>query len=240
MKITFIGTGNMSSTTRCNTSLLVDNILFDLGMGTIKQIERLKVYTKSIQYVCISHYHSDHFFDIPNLLIGRERRNEQTITFFGAIGLKQKIIDLMKLSHADGNEHKYDKIEEKYNIRFVELKEGEQYQEDNFSITSIRLKHGNCYPAYGYLLEKENHKIAYCCDTTLFDEFYDICQNVNYMFSEVNGLKTDAMHTGLEDYRVVANRFKNCQFYALHRSDYPTDNTIENLHFPMDGDVLEI
>ncbi len=43
MKITFIGTGTMGSLTRCNTSVLIDDILFDIGMGTIKQIGRLKI-----------------------------------------------------------------------------------------------------------------------------------------------------------------------------------------------------
>ena len=51
MKIHFIGTGTMASTTRCNTSVLVDDILFDIGMGTVKQIERLKIYTKNINFL---------------------------------------------------------------------------------------------------------------------------------------------------------------------------------------------
>ena len=76
MKITFIGTGTMGCTTRCNTSMLVDDILFDIGMGTVKQIERLKIYTNSIKYIAISHFHADHFLDIPNFLIGRGIRKE--------------------------------------------------------------------------------------------------------------------------------------------------------------------
>ena len=31
MKITFIGTGTMGCITRCNTSILVDDILFDIN-----------------------------------------------------------------------------------------------------------------------------------------------------------------------------------------------------------------
>ncbi len=239
MKITFIGTGTMSSTQRANTSVLVDDILFDLGMGTIKQIERLKIYTKSIRYVCISHYHSDHFFDIPNLLIGRENRNEQTITFIGPIGLRNKVIELMKFTHSDGNEHKYDKIEEKYNIKFVELDKGEKYYRNYFSITAIPMKHGNCNPIYGYILDKENKKVAYCCDMTVFKEFYKICEDVNYMLSDVNGLKTDNMHMGLEDYYKIANEYKKCNFYAIHRGDYKIRYT-DLINFPMDGDFIEI
>lgn len=208
-------------------------------MGTIKQIERLKIYTKVIKYVCISHYHSDHFFDIPNLLIGRENRKEQTITFIGPKRLRNKVVELMKFTHADGNEHKYDKIEEKYNIKFVELDEREKFIANDFTITTIPMKHGKCNPIYGYILEKENKKITYCCDMTIFDEFYEICSKVNYMLSDVNGLKTDHNHIGLEDYYKIATKYKNCNFYAIHRGDYKIEYT-ETINFPLDGDVIEI
>ncbi|MBQ9834247.1 MAG: MBL fold metallo-hydrolase [Bacilli bacterium] len=66
MKLTFIGTGNMGSTSRANTSIIVDNILFDCGMGTIKQLERLGKKVKDLDCLVISHFHADHFFDIPN------------------------------------------------------------------------------------------------------------------------------------------------------------------------------
>lgn len=74
MRVNFIGTGTMGCTTRCNTSILVDDILFDIGMGTVKQIERLKIYTKSINYLIISHFHADHFLDIQNLLIRKKNK----------------------------------------------------------------------------------------------------------------------------------------------------------------------
>lgn len=44
MKVTFVGTGTMGCTTRCNTSVLVDDILFDIGMGTVKQIKIRNLY----------------------------------------------------------------------------------------------------------------------------------------------------------------------------------------------------
>lgn len=239
MKVTFIGTGTMSSIERGNTSVLVDDILFDIGMGIVKQLQRMKIYTITVKYICISHYHSDHFLDIPNLLIGKECRNEGKIVLIGAKGLRNKVIELMKFTHSDGNEHKYDKIEEKYNIEFVELEEGKIFQGDNFTITAVPLKHGTCKPVQGYILEKENRKLAYCCDMTLFDGFYDICNKVDYMFSDVNGLVTDDSHIGLEDYVKIAKKYNNCKFYAIHRGDYKLKYT-DKVNFPMDGDVIEI
>lgn len=239
MKIKLIGTGTMGSRTRCNTSMMVDDILFDIGMGTIKQIERLKIYKESVKYVCISHYHADHFLDIPNLLVGRRNKDEQTITFIGPKGLRNKVIELMKFTHADGDEHKYDNIEEKKNIQFCELGEHEVFEGPDFTITAIPMKHGNCKPIYGYILQKENQKIAYCCDTTLFDEFYDICEKADYMFSDATKLQTNDSHMGLEDYEKIANQYPNCKFYALHRGDYEIPQK-SAVHFPMDGDEIEM
>lgn len=87
MKITFVGTGTMGCITRCNTSVLIDNILFDIGMGTVKQLERLKIYTKKVEYLVITHFHADHFLDIPNLLIGRG---------IGKINKKMKVLILSR------------------------------------------------------------------------------------------------------------------------------------------------
>lgn len=241
MKITFVGTGTMGCITRCNTSVLVDDILFDIGMGTIKQIERLKIYTKTIKYLVISYFHADHFLDIPNLLIGRGIRKEieNKLTIIGPIGVKKKIIELMNFTHSDGDEHKYDNIEEKYNIEFVELCNEEEYCTNKFKITALSLKHGECLPINGYVLEKEDKKISYACDTSLCDNYYRMCNTSNYMLSDVTGLKTTDMHMGLEDYKELYKKYPNCKFYAIHRADYSTKG-INSVKFPDDGEILEI
>lgn len=242
MKITFIGTGTMGSLTRCNTSVLIDDILFDIGMGTIKQIGRLKINTKSICYLVISHFHADHFLDIPNLLIGSKeirKEKEQKLTIIGPTGLRKKVMDLMSFTHGDGDQHKYDKIEEKYNIEFVELKNEEQYCAPNFKLTALALQHGNCVPVNGYILEKQNQKISYVCDTTFCENFDKICQISDYILLDVNGLETTKSHMGLQDLKKVCTNYPKCRFYAVHRADYDIERS-DQIAFPKDGEILEI
>ena len=241
MKITFIGTGTMGCTTRCNTSLLVDNILFDIGMGTVKQIERLKIYMKSVNYLLISHFHADHFLDIPNLLIGRKIRKEleNELIIIGPKDIRKKTIELMNFTHSDGDEHKYHNIEEIYNISFIELQNGEEYIANEFKLTALELKHGTCIPINGYILEKDGKKIAYACDTTFCDNYTKMCVEADYLFSDVTGLKTTEMHVGLSDYQELYKKYPNCKFYAIHRPDYDTNGTY-NVEFPNDGEVLKI
>ena len=241
MKINFIGTGTMGSTTRCNTSILVDDILFDIGMGTVKQIERLKLYTKSINYLLISHFHADHFLDIPNLLIGRgiRKETENKLIILGPVGTRDKTIKLMNFTHSDGDKHKYDNIEEKYNIKFIELSNEEQYNTGKFKITALTLKHGECVPIIGYMLEKDNKVLSYACDTSFCDNYYKMCSTSDYMFSDVTGLKTTDMHMGLDDYKELYKKYPNCKFYAIHRADYDIEG-IDSVKFPNDEDILEI
>lgn len=241
MKITFVGTGTMGCTTRCNTSTLIDDILFDVGMGTIKQIERLKIYTKPIHYVVITHFHADHFLDIPNLLWGRLERKETNhkLVFIGPPGLKTKMKELMVFTHADGNPYAYDNMEEELNLEFIELQNGECYKTDDFKITAYELHHGTCKPINGYILEKDNQKIAYATDTTFCDNYYKMCEISDYMFSEVAKLETTEWHIGLNDFKNMNNKYPNCKFYVIHRPDYDISG-IKNIKFPVDGEVLEI
>lgn len=71
MKIKFIGTGNMTLSNRANTSILIDNILFDIGAGTMRQLELLNTDFKTINYIVLSHFHVDHFLDIAYYLLKR-------------------------------------------------------------------------------------------------------------------------------------------------------------------------
>lgn len=241
MKVTFIGTGTMGSITRNNTSVLFDDILFDIGMGTIKQIERFKIYAKSIKYIVITHFHADHFLDLPNLLIGKKMRNEldETLTFIGPKGLREKMIHLMTSTHADGNEHKFDNIEEFYNLKLIELGNGESFETEDFKITALDQIHLTCKPVNGYILEKDNKTIGYVCDGTFSDNYYKMCENLDYLFSDVTGLKTSQAHVGLEDYLELYKKYPNCKFYAIHRGDYELPET-EYVQFPMDGDTVII
>ncbi len=145
----------------------------------------------------------------------------------------------MNFTHGDGDEHKYDDIEEKYNVEFIELQNEEQYETEKFKITALALKHGGCVPINGYILEKNNKILSYACDTSFCDNYYEMCSKSNYIFSDVTRLKTTDMHIGLEDYKELYKKYANCEFYAIHRADYNT-KYINGVKLSNDGDILEI
>ena len=134
---------------------------------------------------------------------------------------------------------KYDRIEEKYNLEFVELENKEEYITEDFKIQALELQHGACKPVNGYILEKDGIKLAYACDTGFCENYYKMCEECDYMLSDVTGLKSTDKHIGLEEYKELYKKYENCKFYAIHRADYDIKG-ISNIKFPMDGEIEEI
>ena len=243
MKVKFIGTGTNGSTNRANTSILIDNILFDCGMGTVKQLERYERQTKDIKYLVITHFHADHFFDIPNFLIGKSIRNEcnEKLYIILPITGKRKVIDMMKFSFGDGDKDAYEDIEEKYNIELIELDKNESYNFEDYQITSMGLKHGNCVPVYGYLLKKNNVTIGYTGDTGIHDNFFKMCEQANYMFVDTTTLLSvnKEVHISFEELKEFADKYSNCRFYAVHRGDYKIVDK-GKVKVPDDGEEIDL
>jgi len=235
MKVTFIGTGTMASTKRANTSFLIDNILFDCGMGTIKQFERLGFHVKDVENLIISHFHADHFFDIPNFIMGKKIRNEinKKTNIIGPVGLKQKTYELMQLAFG-----KYKLLEEYANLNFIELKDNQIIKLNDYKLTAIKSKHGDTVPNYGYLLEKDNVIIGYTGDTEDLDCVCKMCEKSNYLLADATMSDSGHSHIGLNDLIKLAERFKECKFYAIHRHDYNIQS--KNVFLPNDGDSFII
>ncbi len=238
MKIKFIGTGNMLTNNRANTSILINNILFDIGSGTMRQLEILNIDFNKINYIVISHFHSDHFLDIAYYLCKRLLlKMENPLTIICPIGGRQKIIDLLNFTHGDGNINRHNNIEEFFKIKIIELQNSNTFSESNFTLTAYELNHGDCKPASGYLLEQENRKLAYCTDTANCENYKKLCNLSEYIFSDCNLLKSSPMHIGAYELLEIAKKYSSKTFFAIHRSNFE-DLKADNIIFPNDGDEI--
>ena len=242
MNVTVIGSGTMSSQTRCNQSIMLDDVLIDVGSGTVKKMEQLGIKTKDVNYLLLTHPHADHFVDLPNFLIGRGIRGENTnlLHIVCGKGMREKTIKLFDLTFGDGKPEKYSNIENKFNIDFIELDDGEVFENNNLKITAYNLKHGTCKPIIGFILEKENSPaVGYATDTIMCDNVLKICERANYLFLDATAPVKSQMHMGVENLIEISKRYPEKEIYAIHRGDYEHENIIE-INFPEDGDIIEI
>lgn len=153
MEITFLGTSGMQPTRERNLSAILlnyknENILFDCGEGTQRQLRLADLKPTKITKILISHLHGDHIFGLPGLMQNLEVNNYSgIIEIYGPKGIKEFFNFLFKLG-----------VFKKLKYKITEIKEGIIINSKDFMIRAYKLEHyGLCY---GYeFVEMDRRKI---------------------------------------------------------------------------------
>ncbi|WP_295613992.1 ribonuclease Z [Chamaesiphon sp. GL140_3_metabinner_50] len=146
MQITFLGTSSGVPTRARNVSSIALNLpqrgevwLFDCGEATQHQLLRCDVKISQIRRIFVTHLHGDHIFGLMGLLATYGMAGSpDRIDIYGPKGLDEYLRACQKYSYTHFN----------YPIKVHTIEPGIVYQEADFTVTCIPLKHK--VPAYGY------------------------------------------------------------------------------------------
>ncbi|MFH1451992.1 MAG: ribonuclease Z [archaeon] len=153
IKITMLGTGSSIPTARRNhPSVLLhykdENILFDCGEGTQRQLRKAKLNPCKVTKILISHWHGDHVFGIPGLIQtlmmnGYNRKLE----IYGPKGTKQKM-----RAYADLFIPRGDRI----NLEVHEVSDEKFFENDEFYLETALMEHGADTNAYSFVVKEKS------------------------------------------------------------------------------------
>lgn len=126
MKITFIGVGEACDPFQPNTSILLEcdkdtpgQFMLDCGFTTPHLYFKDNTDADALDAVWISHFHGDHFFGVPLLLLRFwEMGRNKPLIITGQKGIQKKISQAMELAYPGF----LDKIQ--FDIDFIELEPG--------------------------------------------------------------------------------------------------------------------
>lgn len=149
MEITFLGTASaVHSYTRSHSSIALkafgENILFDCGEGTQRQLIYAQISPMKISKIFITHYHGDHILGIPGLLQSMNfRGRENKLEIYGPRGLEDLHKAVLNLSfpHLDFPEFNFP-------IEWIEIDTGTIIENEEYVIKAQRVKHNTTALAY--------------------------------------------------------------------------------------------
>ncbi len=154
MKLTFLGTGAMQPTKERNLSAISlryesENILFDCGEGTQRQMKIAELKPTKLTRVILSHFHADHVLGLGGLLRNLEANDYQnTLQIYGPKGLEKFMTNIINSAHEGTN----------LKIKLTEIKPGIIINEEKFTIEALPLAHSVL--SFGFIFqEKEKRKI---------------------------------------------------------------------------------
>lgn len=237
MKIRIIGSGSMWNKYNSACYLIDDNIMVDFPNGACKYLYRLDIIPNTIDNIVLTHFHGDHYFDMPFYILNKAKSENKTANIYCSIEGETKINMLGDLAFPNSFLDARNSLNLKY------------YFDDDFMIGDYEVKrilvdHGRMKPAYGYIFSNNNLKVGFTGDTT-------ICKNVEYMASVCNYLFCDCMltngttkHMGINMLKELCTKYSNCTFIVSHMDESTRKElkelNIKNTVVPDDGQIINI
>jgi ribonuclease BN (tRNA processing enzyme) len=183
LDITFLGSGNaFAADGRAFSSFLVNGrYLFDCGPTVLQQLRKLDIPSDDIEAVFISHFHADHFYGVPFLMLDAKFGGRgKDLTIVGPPGIAQASEDLLRIGYPGVTaEHT-----PSFRRRYVEIHDGCQVEVCGLRVQAARVEHVDEHECFAYRAEVSGRSLVYSGDTTLCDGLLRLVPNADVVVVE--------------------------------------------------------
>lgn len=234
MKIKIIGSGDMWGKFNSASYLIDNNILIDVPNGTCKNLIRYNILPKDIDNILITHFHGDHYFDIPFYILQKSRYESNNVNIYCDRKGKNKIKKLFKLGFSNASKKVSKTLNIKYNFDM-------NFKINDYEIEKVLVDHGNIKPCFGYVI-KDDKTIGFTGDTCYCDNVEYMASICDYLFCDCTLITGNNKHMGIDNIKSLAKKYQNCIFIVSHLSDN-TRNEIKmskNIILAIDGNEINI
>ena len=237
MKVRVIGSGSMWNAYNSASYMVDEDILVDMPNGMCKYLFRMNINPMMINNVLITHFHGDHYFDMPFYMLLKARANNRVINMYCYKKGKKKIERLFVLAFPLSVDNVLSSIKLSYC-------DDDVFTVNNYSVGRVILNHGRFKPAYGYIFEKDGKRFGFTGDTTYCENVEKMANVCSYLFCDCMFIKGTDKHMGIDNLTKLADKYPKCKFVVSHMEDITREELskqkIKNVIVPKDGDVFEI
>lgn len=165
-------------------------LLFDCGRGATLRLAAAGVPIGSINRLFLTHLHSDHVIQIPDLLLtgwaGGGRK--VPLEVWGPKGTGAMMDNLQKAFAFDI--HVRRDVDERFPGEGIEvvshdIEQGVVFDEQGVKVTAFLVDHGLVAPAFGYRIDYHGHSVALSGDTRVSENLMRFANGVDVLVHEV-------------------------------------------------------
>lgn len=212
MNIKVLGSGCIYTKYNSASYLIDDNVLFDVPNGTCKTLLNNGVDPNTIKFVILTHFHGDHYFDMPFLLLSKIKKGKTGLVVYCDKDGKNKITSSTKLSFPSIIKRLREDDSLIYNHK-------ETFSLKKYNVERLLVSHGHMKPSYGYVFSFNNKKVGFTGDSSLCDNIKLMASTCDYLICDCTFIVGDNRHIGVDNLVDLAIKYKDCKFYATHSDD---------------------
>ena len=193
MELTLLGTGTpQPSPQRAGPSNLLriggESVLVDTGTGCVRRMVEIGQDTAELDYIFLTHMHSDHTIDLAHVLLtGWIRYRKRPFTVVGPARTRDFVERLVHAFEEDIRIRRlHDRVgEDVMNVRVVEVDHGDRVEGNGWRATALEVEHGYVKPALGFVFEDDNSKLVVSGDTAVSDAIVEAAASSNMLLHEL-------------------------------------------------------
>ncbi len=200
LDLLFLGTGNATSHDgRATSGFVVDGrYLFDAGAATLQQLKKARVDPAGLQAVLITHFHADHFFGLPFLLLeywiaGRE----EDLQIVGPPGIEARTEHLLDLAFPG-----LPRRAREYRRRYTEVADGASGEVAGLPFEAFEVEHVSSLRCFAYRARIGGRTLAYSGDSVMCRGLLNVVAGADVVVLNCSQ-RGDPVHLAVEDVPAV-------------------------------------
>ena len=186
LSVTFLGSGDaFGSGGRLQTCILVrtatSHFLVDCGTTALIAMRRYGIEPNSIDTICVSHLHGDHFGGIPFFLLEAQLVSKRTrpLLIAGPPGTQQRLTQAMEVLFPGSSQ-----VQQRFEVRIVELEPERPAALGDITVTPYVVQHASGAPPFALRIACAGKIITYSGDTEWTEALIPAAQGADLFIAE--------------------------------------------------------
>lgn len=237
MKVVLVGTGSMLNEYNSASFLIDNDILIDMPNGMCKNLYKIGKDPAEINNVLLTHFHGDHYFDIPFYLLCKSKNKSKRVKLYLSKDGIKKCKTILTLAFKNPAKDILKTLKPEYITK-------DNFKVNSYKVEKVLVDHGRQKPCYGYIFNTGKHKVGFTGDTSMCDNLKYMCNVCSYIFLDCMFIKGTNKHLGIDMLEELVNEFPKVHFFPVHMENETRDKLkelkLKNVIVCNDYDSLEI
>jgi ribonuclease BN (tRNA processing enzyme) len=223
--LTFLGSGNaFAAEGRAFSSFLLNGrYLFDCGPTVLQQLQKAAVSSNDVDVVLISHFHADHYFGLPFLILDAWRNGRKDdFWIVGPPGIEKRTEDLFELAFPSLPN------KDAFRRRYIEVSDGMEAMAAGLTFSAAEVEHVACLDCFAYRVDCSGRSLVYSGDTRLCDGLLRIVAGADVVVIECS-CGCDPVHLSPADIAEVGRTASRAKLVLTHLDGQDHPENFEGL-----------
>jgi ribonuclease Z len=238
-RATFLGTGNFLAPGRYWNSFVLDGrVLVEPAPTALPHLRRCGIPALDLDAIVVSHFHPDHTFGWPFLLLELLRvGHDRPLAIVGPPGVEAFLDDMLRLAAIPDIA---DAAAAMLDLRYVEV-DGTWQDAGPLRLRAVEVDHVDHLRCFGYLFEREGTTVGYSGDCRPCPGLDQLAAAADVLVLECNGAHPPPKaHQDPDDVRALRRRFPETRFVLTHLGADLDLAGLADTVVPDDFDVVEL